>query len=83
MLFCRILRGYCDVNRMNIVRLLGVERNHREIATDIAGCDRARRLRSRGAWLHGVTGLGGHLQARPGVHAIKLFDTFFSCRLTV
>lgn len=60
-LFGLVLRGDLDVNCMNVVGFLGVERDYCEITTEILNLNAGRLARPGGAGLHGINGLGGHL----------------------
>jgi hypothetical protein len=77
-LLCFIGRGYVDVNGMNVVSLLGIERNHCQIAIDIASLDFGRLSYSGGTWLHSINSLAGDLYTRVRLDQIALFDAFFS-----
>ena len=56
-----VLGGYFDIDGMDIVGLLGVERNHCETATDIPSLNAGRLLRTGGVWLRLITGYGDRL----------------------
>ena len=72
-----VLGGYFDINGMNVVGFLGVERNHRETATDVPSLDAGRLPRPGRAGLHGIEGFGGHLQPCGGIGETALLDAFF------
>jgi hypothetical protein len=56
-----ILGGYLDLNGMNVVGLLGIERYYLETATDVPSLDAGRLLRPRRGGLHCIQGFGGNL----------------------
>ena len=56
-----VLGGYFDVNGMNVVGLLCVERDYRETAADVPSLNAGSLSRPGRTGLHGIKGFGGHL----------------------